>query len=95
MHACTLHTHVDRYDLEVEPGTTRSIEVITTAAVGANLTSDPEGDELGLSGMAGVTVDGAVSGLRIVDVTCESVAHRFETFGSGAERVQADPSKAG
>lgn len=63
----------------------KCIEVVTTAAVGGNLTNDDAGDALGLSGMAGVIVDPALSGFRVVDVDVDGkVSHEFRPFSDSS-----------
>jgi hypothetical protein len=73
-------------------GTARALrlEVITTAAAGANFVTDESADELDMSGMGGINVDGTVSGLRVVDVDASQsqdgggglvpLVHRFFTL---------------
>ena len=53
------------------------LEVVITAAVGANLTTDASGDVRGLTGMAGLTLDDSVSGLRVVQVHESAITHKF------------------
>mmetsp|Transcript_36669 Transcript_36669/g.79877 ORF Transcript_36669/g.79877 Transcript_36669/m.79877 type:complete len:362 (-) Transcript_36669:125-1210(-) len=54
------------------------LEVVTTAAIGTNLTTDHAGDDLGLSGIGTAVLDDTVSGMRIVNVSSDKgVVHRF------------------
>jgi len=54
------------------------LEVVTTAAIGTNLTTDNKGDALGLSGIGQAVLSDWVSGVRIVDVDpAHGVSHRF------------------
>lgn len=54
-----------------------TLEVVTTAAVGANIGVDPSGDPLGLSGMLDVSADANLSGLRVVQVGESTLTHKF------------------
>ena len=66
-----------------------SLEVVTTAAVGGNLTTEEKGDPLGLTGIRGVTASENSSGLRLVTVCAgknenegsrsseSSISHKF------------------
>lgn len=56
------------------------IEVVTTAAVGTNITTDETGDPLGLSGMDACILDDNYSGLRVVRVARDGVTHQFHTL---------------
>ena len=59
-----------------------TVEVVTTAAVGANIGNDPSGDPLGLTGMLDVAAEADLSGLRVVDVGEHTLTHRFRTLAS-------------
>jgi hypothetical protein len=62
-------------------GAYKSLEVVTTAAVGGCLVSDPQGDRLGLSGMGKILGSDKVSGMRIVRVSAKGqVRHEFKTL---------------
>jgi hypothetical protein len=64
-----VYTHTD--------GATQ-IEIVTSSAVGATLTSKPAGaggDPLGLSGMQAVALDESTSGMRVVHVDADSITH--------------------
>ena len=58
-------------------GAALTLEVVTTAAVGGNITNNPGGDPLGLTGMASITASSSLSGLRVVEVGPAGIAHRF------------------
>lgn len=57
-----------------------TLEVVTTAAVGANIGTEPSGDPLGLSGMLDVSADANLSGLRVVTVGDSTLTHAFYTL---------------
>ena len=75
------------------------MEVVTTAAIGANITTEASGDRLGLTGMRSVKLDDALSGFRIVQVGPGAVKHRFQCLttceecsaGSGCGGESGDP----
>ena len=58
----------------------QTLEVVITAAVGANIGLDPLGDPLGQSGMLDVAAEPNLSGLRIVEVGERTLTHRFVTL---------------
>ena len=58
----------------------KEMEVVITAAVGCNITTDERGDLLGLSGMAGVVMDADISGVRVVNVGEKGIEHKFHTL---------------
>ncbi|KAL1529169.1 hypothetical protein AB1Y20_000128 [Prymnesium parvum] len=53
------------------------LEVVTTAALGANIGTDPSGDPINLSGMSDIYAELNSSGLRVVDIDEHNVSHRF------------------
>mmetsp|Transcript_17505 Transcript_17505/g.28331 ORF Transcript_17505/g.28331 Transcript_17505/m.28331 type:complete len:325 (+) Transcript_17505:21-995(+) len=58
----------------------RAIEVVTTAAIGGNITTDKSGDKLGLSGMESIVGDPRKSGFRVVRVSASGITHEFQTL---------------
>ena len=61
-------------------GVYRGIQVVTTGAVGANITSVEGASEyelLGLAGMSAVVADRTLSGYRVVSIKEEGVTHEF------------------
>ncbi|GBG33790.1 Serine/threonine-protein phosphatase CPPED1 [Hondaea fermentalgiana] len=56
------------------------IEVVTTAAIGGNIGTDPEADELAFEGMKSIDVSDRLSGMRIVHVGPNGVRHEFRTL---------------
>ena len=65
-----------------------TVEVVTTAALGGNLTTNEAGDALGLTGIRGVAASDRLSGLRIVTVRGEATtaddAAATSTAGAGS-----------
>lgn len=62
----------------------RTLEVVTTAAVGGNIETDPAGDPLGLSGMRALVASPARSGFRLVHVGPLGLQHRFVPLAAPA-----------
>jgi len=58
----------------------KRIEVVTTGAVGGNISTDPRGDPLDFSGMGIIDVDDTLSGIRIVEMGPEGISHSFHTL---------------
>mmetsp|Transcript_19945 Transcript_19945/g.39158 ORF Transcript_19945/g.39158 Transcript_19945/m.39158 type:complete len:456 (+) Transcript_19945:106-1473(+) len=56
------------------------LEVVTTAAIGGNLMTDPEADPLAYEGMMQIDINDHLSGLRIVHVGPKGVRHEFRTI---------------
>ncbi|CAK9099286.1 Serine/threonine-protein phosphatase CPPED1 (Calcineurin-like phosphoesterase domain-containing protein 1) [Durusdinium trenchii] len=69
----------------------RRVEVVTTGAVGANITTDPKGDELGLTGMDSMLGDPSVSGLRVVKVRASGISHEFRSIAD----LEVETQKSG
>ena len=55
-------------------------EVVTTAAIGTNLSTNSKGDPLGLSGCGEASCDRTNSGLRLVHVGHSTISHRYFTL---------------
>jgi hypothetical protein len=55
-----------------------TLEVVVSGAVGANITHDPAGDRVGLTGMDGVTIGPDTSGLRVVHVGEGEITHEWK-----------------
>lgn len=68
----------------------RTLEVVTTAAVGGNIETDPGGDPLGLSGMRAVVASPARSGFRLVHVGPLGLKHRFVPLAATPESPAGD-----
>jgi len=56
------------------------LEVVTTAAVGGNISTDPNGDVLGLTGMKGISLSNSLSGFRMVNVSNKGITHYFQSM---------------
>jgi hypothetical protein len=63
-----------------EKNVERTIEVVTTGALGGNISTNVEGDVLGLSGMRGISLSESQSGMRVVNMTSFGVKHEFVTM---------------
>ena len=72
----------------------RHMEVVVTAAVGANLTTNPDGDPRSLSGMSGITLSREVSGLRVVRVGERAVTHEWRSLAQCVECEPGAPQSA-
>ena len=73
-------------------GVYRGVQVITTGAVGANITSvngASEVDLLGLAGMEAVVSDRTKSGYRLVKVSAEGIEHEFVPLDTSAQTMQS------
>lgn len=69
----------------------RELEVVVSGAVGVQITDDPVGNPLELSGIGGHCIGEAASGLRIVRVLADSVEHEWKTFSAlRAERSEPE-----
>jgi hypothetical protein len=68
----------------------RTLEVVTTAAVGGNIETDPGGDPLGLSGMRAVVASPARSGFRLMHVGPLGLKHRFVPLAATPEAPAGD-----
>jgi hypothetical protein len=55
----------------------KSLEVVVTTAVGATITTNPDGSILGISGMGSFCVDARDSGYRICTVSETGLTHQF------------------
>jgi len=67
----------------------RKLEVVVTAAVGAQLLDKPGGEPLGLSGIGGAGIGEDVSGLRVVRVSPGGrFSHRWRTFADLRAEVE-------
>lgn len=64
------------------------LEVVTTAAVGANIGPDPTGNHLGLSGMLDISAEASLSGLQVVQVEKETLTHSFFTLETLERRMR-------
>jgi 3',5'-cyclic AMP phosphodiesterase CpdA len=58
----------------------RELEVVVTAAVGTQITDQPDGNPLGKSGIGGHCIGDEFSGLRLVKVHADRIQHQWLTF---------------
>lgn len=65
----------------------KRLEVITTAAVGGNITTNPNGDRLSLSGMKSIELTSKSSGFRIVNVCKRGISHEFRSIADMKELI--------
>ena len=67
----------------------RTLEVVTTSAVGTHLIEDPDGDPLGLTGFSFPTALGEeTSGFRLVTVERERLTHKWFSLAEAPDVVE-------
>jgi len=72
-------------------GSAAVVEVVTTAAVGGNITTRMDGgDPLGLTGMGSVVASASLTGVRIVTMAPQGVRHRFVSLVDLEAQVATD-----
>lgn len=85
------HYHRNAGGVFVPPNKTgKTVQVVTTAAVGTNLMTKEGADVLSTEGIGGFTLGPDVSGFRVVSVNEESLNHEFKTLGELAAQYGSD-----
>lgn len=89
-HHCTHwfsgHFHRNLENLYTDTDTGRSIECVTTAALGGNIISDEDGDPKDLNGMKELRLDKDLSGMRFVFVQKQQMKHCYISLNTMASK---------